>query len=197
MNELAIREQPAFLAPVLPVEQILQAYQAKKEIVERVLRSNVDYGTIPGSSKDALLKPGAEKFCNFYGLNPVFVDVEIVEDWTGQDHNGEPFFYYRQRCEVFKDGVLVGSADGSCNSWEKKYRYRKLERLCPACNEPAVIKGKAQYGGGWLCWKKKGGCGAKYQDGDAAIEAQETGYIPNPDVAEQVNTILKIMESHQ
>lgn len=35
---------------------------------------------------------------------------------------------------------------------------------CPECKESkAVIRGKAEYGGGWLCFKKKGGCGAKWQ----------------------------------
>lgn len=34
---------------------------------------------------------------------------------------------------------------------------------CPDCGETkAVIKGKAEYGGGYLCFKKKGGCGAKW-----------------------------------
>jgi hypothetical protein len=37
------------------------------------------------------------------------------------------------------------------------------ENVCPNCGETkAVIKGKAEYGGGWLCFLKKGGCGAKW-----------------------------------
>lgn len=40
-------------------------------------------------------------------------------------------------------------------------------RSCPQCGKSkAVIKGKAEYGGGWLCFKKKGGCGATWQDAD-------------------------------
>lgn len=36
---------------------------------------------------------------------------------------------------------------------------------CPECGKAsAVIKGKVEYGGGWLCFGKKGGCGAKWQD---------------------------------
>ena len=183
-----------FLAPVAAVEDVLAAYQLKKEIVERILRPGVDYGKIPGSDKDALLKPGAEKFANMYGLSPVFEDVMTVEDWTGADHKGEPFFYYRQKIKLYKGDMLMGTADGSCNSWEKKYRYRKQERTCPACGLATVIKGKQEYGGGWLCWRKNGGCGAKFSDGDAAIESQEVGTIANPDVAEQVNTILKMAQ---
>lgn len=36
---------------------------------------------------------------------------------------------------------------------------------CPSCHKLAVIKGKVEFGGGWLCWKGKDGCGAKYTDG--------------------------------
>jgi hypothetical protein len=34
--------------------------------------------------------------------------------------------------------------------------------VCPKCGAAAIIKGKAEYGGGWVCFKKKGGCGAKF-----------------------------------
>jgi hypothetical protein len=37
--------------------------------------------------------------------------------------------------------------------------------VCPVCGKDAVIKGKAEYGGGWLCFGKKGGCGAKWPEG--------------------------------
>lgn len=38
-------------------------------------------------------------------------------------------------------------------------------RACPECGESAIIKGKAEYGGGWVCWKKRGGCGATFPEG--------------------------------
>jgi hypothetical protein len=39
------------------------------------------------------------------------------------------------------------------------------EPSCPACGKKgAIIKGKAEYGGGYLCFAKKGGCGAKFKD---------------------------------
>ena len=34
---------------------------------------------------------------------------------------------------------------------------------CPSCGtSDAVIKGREDWGGGWLCFEKKGGCGAKW-----------------------------------
>lgn len=40
--------------------------------------------------------------------------------------------------------------------------------VCPECgNAGAIIKGRPEYGGGWLCFKKKGGCGAQFRDDDS------------------------------
>lgn len=44
---------------------------------------------------------------------------------------------------------------------------RKPNPDCPKCKvNHATIKGKEEFGGGWLCWKNKGGCGHKWQDSD-------------------------------
>ena len=43
---------------------------------------------------------------------------------------------------------------------------RQPMRICPECGEQAVIKGKAEYGGGFVCWKARGGCGTKFPDHD-------------------------------
>jgi hypothetical protein len=75
---------------------------------------------------------------------------------------------------------------------ESKYRWRKAALKCPACGKEAIIKGKAEYGGGWVCYGKNGGCGAKYRDGDAAVEKQKTGKVENPDIADTYNTVLKM-----
>ena len=186
-------ENNFYLAPAAEIDTILRAYQAKHDIIEKVLRADLDYGSIPGSTKPALLKPGAEKLANMFGLSPRFEDVVTVEDWTGAEHNGEPFFYYRQKCLLYRADRLMGSADGSCNSWEKKYRYREGQRLCPECGQPAVFKSKPPKHG-YYCWSKKGGCGAQFAENDKRITEQETGKIPNPDIAEQVNTILKMAQ---
>lgn len=195
MNAIVPTEQSYYLAPAAQLNTVLAAYQAKKEFIEKVLRRDVDYGVIEGvTTKPALLKPGAEKLSSFFGLAPVFDDVETIEDWTGEAHGGEPFFYYRQRCTLRLGNRVIGSADGSCNSWEKKYRYRQQSRTCPTCKKETIIKGKAEYGGGWICFLKKGGCGAKFKDGDAVIEEQQVGQVKNIDIAEQVNTVLKMAQ---
>lgn len=188
-------QQGLHLMPLLSLEQAITRRQALVEFIARVMVKGVDYGPgFPGADKDTLLKPGAERLNSYFGLTPTFHAVEAVEDWTGQDHGGEPFFYFWYKCKLWRGDYLIAEGDGSCNTWESKYRYRKAERVCPACGQAAIIKGKAEYGGGWLCWAKKGGCGAKYRTGDPAIEGQEVGRVLNPDPADQVNTCKKISQ---
>ena len=194
MTEQNLIVKQDFLAPAIGVKDALQAYQDKKEFIEGVLREGVDFGVVPGSTKPALLKPGAEKMSSFFGLRPSFSDITVIEDWTGEQHGGEQFFYYRQKCSLYRAGEIIGTADGSCNSWEKKYRYRQSDRMCPICGKTAIIKGKIEYGGGWICFGKKGGCGEKFTDQDERITKQETGQVKNLDIAEQVNTILKMAQ---
>jgi hypothetical protein len=202
MDEIVRSNSANFLAPAVDVSRALIAYQAKKDFIKAVLVEGVDFGTIPGAGdKPALKKPGAEKLSNFFGLSPVFEDVSTTEDWTGENHSGEPFFYYRQRCKLYSGERMVGSADGSCNSWEKKYRYRGGERLCPQCAKPAIKKSKFKprntalgNAPGWYCFDKAGGCGAEFAANDPAIVDQVIGQVKNVDVAEQVNTILKMAQ---
>jgi hypothetical protein len=180
--------------PAMSIESAVERYNAVTEFVSRVLRKDVDYGVIPGTDKRTLLKPGAEKLTTFFGLSTRFQLLERIEDWTGEEHGGEPFFYYLYRCQLMRGDVLIAEGDASCNSRETKYRWREAQRVCPACGQSAIIKGREEYGGGWVCFKKRGGCGAKFADGDATIESQQTGRVFNPDIADQVNTIQKMSQ---
>ena len=190
MNENALLIQPVSM-PSLTLEQAVQRYTALTQFYSQILRDGTDYGTIPGTTKPTLLKPGAEKLTMFFGLRPTFELVQAIEDWSGREHDGEPFFYYWFRCRLTKNNEVVAEADGSCNSHESKYRYRKAERKCPACELENIRKSKDS---GWYCWKKTGGCGATYRDGDAAIEKQEVGRVLNQDIADQVNTLQKVAQ---
>lgn len=183
-----------FLSPVATIQQAIQRYALMQEFISKVLRNGVDYGAVPGTDKPTLKKPGAEKACSLFGLAPAFEVVESVMDWIGEQHGGEPFFNLKYRCKLYAGGQLVAEGLGSCNSWEKKYRYRSSERNCPKCGKTTIIKGRAEYGGGWVCHAKRGGCGAKFGEKDPAIVNQQTGQIKNPDPADIVNTIDKMAQ---
>jgi hypothetical protein len=50
-------------------------------------------------------------------------------------------------------------------------------KTCPKCGKAAVIKGKPEFGGGYVCWKREGGCGSKFPDG-AFDQQPVTGDVP-------------------
>ena len=186
---------------VVSMEQAVDAITQRREFMAKVLSQVQDaLFTLPGQTKPALGKPGAESLLSAFGLRSALEDEEPPElDFTGERHGGEPFFRYRRRCRVYwypapESRICVAQASGSCNSWETKYRYRNADRVCPSCGKAAIIKGNAQFGGGWLCWKKKDGCGAKFGDADPAIVGQEAGKVANPEPAELENTILKMAD---
>ena len=195
MSEISVPYTTSALAlmPAMDTAQAKARYSALVEYVHSLLEDGRDYGVIPGTgSKPVLLKPGAEKLATFFGLTKRFVLVKAVEDYTGKDHGGEPFFSYWFTGQLWRGDLLIAEADGACNSWESRYRWRESKRLCPACGAPAIIKGRAEYGGGWLCHRKQGGCGAKFADEDQAILSQPIGRVANPDAADIANTCLKI-----
>jgi hypothetical protein len=89
-----------------------------------------------------------------------------------------------------REVVAVGM--GSCSTMESKYRFRNASRVCPKCGSDAIIKGKSEYGGGFICFAKKGGCGAKFAQNDQEIIGQSVGRALNPDIYDQRNTVLKM-----
>ncbi len=184
-------EQARFM-PVMSIGVAINRRNTIVEAVQKLMQDGQDYGTIPGTQKPTLLNPGADKLNNLFGLVPRFFINEKEEDWTGERHGGEPMFAYTVTCQLHRGDYLMGEGSGSCNSWESKYRYRKSERTCPSCGQASIIKGKSEYGGGFLCFAKKGGCGAKFKDNDPAITEQVVGKVTNPEIFDQVNTILKM-----
>ena len=185
MNDV-IEYQPVNTLPMKATEVRAQV-QLVQEIMREVMKEGEHYGVIPGTgTKPSLLKAGAEKLCMTFHLGP---DYEIVDKERDGDH-----LTITSKCILthIPSGRRVGSALGSSSTKESKYAYRKGARKCPQCDSEAIIKGKAEYGGGWLCFAKKGGCGAKFEDGDPSIESQETGKIDNEDKADQYNTVLKM-----
>lgn len=171
--------------PELSVEQVLAQVQKIQRIMQAAMVDGEHYGVIPGTKKPTLLKPGAEKLCLTFRLDPQYDSAE---------HYDGKHLTVVSRCTLWHivSGLRYGSGMGSCSTKESKYAYRQEGRTCPTCGKPAIIKGKAEYGGGWLCFKKQDGCGAKFADGDAKIESQQTGRIPNEDLPDQYNTVLKM-----
>ncbi len=190
----ALEIERARFQPVMSMDLAIDRRKVVQRAIRELMEDGQDYGTVPGINKPTLLQPGAQKLDNLFGLVPRYSIESMEEDWTGERHAGEPFFRYMVRCQNMRGEFVMGEGIGECNSWESKYRFRAAERKCPSCGVGAIIAGKKEYGGGFVCFKKKGGCGAKFSETDQSIVGQETGRKPNPEIFDQVNTILKMAE---
>jgi hypothetical protein len=147
-----------------------------------------DFGIIPGTKKPTLFKSGAEKLCEIYGMAPDPVILDKVENYE----SGLFDYLIKVNLTSRRDGSFLGSGVGSCSTYESKYRYRIEGRKCPTCGVDTIRKGAEQYGGGWYCNTKAGGCGSKFLEADKRITDQKTGKITNPDLAYSKNTVLKM-----
>lgn len=163
------------------IDELLNKVALVQEVMSRVMKDGEHYGKIPGcGDKPALLKAGAEKLGMTFRIRPQF---QIDERDLGRGHRE-----YSIKC-ILSDGT---EGVGSCSTMESKYRYRGGERKCPECGKATIIKGKAEYGGGWLCFAKKGGCGAKFAENDLSITEQQVGKVEHDNPADFYNTCLKM-----
>ena len=178
--------EPREIQHQLSVQEVKGQVQLIQHVMQAVMQEGHHYGVIPGTDKPTLLKPGAEKLTVTFRLAPKLL-VEMRDLSNGHRE-------YQVTCTLMHipTGASYGEGVGSCSTLEAKYRWRKAARECPSCGSDAIIKGRAEYGGGWLCFAKKGGCGAKFADDDPAITDQPTGRIENEDIADVYNTVLKM-----
>ncbi|MFZ5586114.1 MAG: hypothetical protein ACOZHQ_09315 [Thermodesulfobacteriota bacterium] len=194
-GEVATREEVNAQAPVayqgtmpaLAIEQVVGQVSLVQKVMRSVMKDGEHFGVIPGTgNKPSLLKSGAEKLAHTFMLAPRYT---IQRHELVRDHRE-----YEVVCEIISvaTGHFLGSGVGTASTMETKYRFRRAEIVCPKCGKAAIIKGKKEYGGGWVCFNKKGGCGAKFKDGDQAITSQQTGRIEHDNPADFYNTVKKM-----
>lgn len=93
-----------------------------REFVTSQLRQEVDFGTIPGTPKPTLFKPGAEKLSQLFGLGvKVMLSDRIIE----REGNFAMFTYRAEVYPLRSPDLIIATSEGSCNSQEKKYANRR------------------------------------------------------------------------
>jgi hypothetical protein len=189
-HELAVSSQEQAIAAAhgeMTIKAVVDRKRKIVEVMQSVMREGEHFGRIPGcGDKPTLLKAGAEILAMTFGLAPTF-RIERTDLPSGHRE-------YQVLCTLthIASGKVVSEGVGCATTMESKHRWRGGARVCPECGQSTIIRGKAEYGGGWLCFARRGGCGSKWRDGDKAIEGQPTEKIENPDPADQYNTVLKM-----
>jgi hypothetical protein len=126
-NEV-IELKPQHAGSSLPVtREDVQALQNQrqllKDFVQSQLTQDVDYGIVPGTQKNTLYKPGAEKLARLFGLG---IRVKLIDKELDRKDNFAIFTYQAEAYLLNRDNVVIAQCEGSCNSQEKKYRERNI-----------------------------------------------------------------------
>jgi hypothetical protein len=128
----------------ISTERLLEQVGLIQRVMKNVMSENEHYGIIPGTGKKcpdcrgqsatcpkckgsgiigkpSLLKPGAEKLCFTFRMDPEF-DVEILPI----QHKVPGHREYRIKCTLFSinSGQRLGSGVGSASTMESKWRFR-------------------------------------------------------------------------
>ena len=149
------------------LKQGMDAIRRFQNLVHANMIADHDFGTIPGTQKPTLLKPGAEKIIKLFtpALIPEY-EISATEDWE------RPFFNFQVTCRLSLFGsdpkVYVDMGVGSCNSLESKYRWRWVWPNDLTEDEKKGLVHRTVKGGG-----------RQYR-------------LPTDDIYSQVNTLLKM-----
>lgn len=107
---------------VMTTAGVLKQVGIIQEIMESVMHLDEHYGTIPGTKKPSLYKPGAEKLSLVFRLRP---EYQIRRSDMPNGHRE-----YEVTCTLYHipTGQSVGQGVGSATTMEGKYRYRGGEK---------------------------------------------------------------------
>jgi hypothetical protein len=109
MNETALTH--------FTLKEVANRSQLIAHLLHEEMKKDVHFGTIPGTGKPTLYKPGAEKILSMFQIG-VF---PIIHDLSGPDE-------IRYRVEAIArdaSGRDLGSAFGEASSSEEKYKWRR------------------------------------------------------------------------
>ena len=219
-DEIVVHQGKNDLMPALSLQEANMRFTQMNQFVAGQMKKDVDFGKIPGTVKNTLYKPGAEKLTTFFGLTVKFIDEAIVEDFD------KPLFFYRRKCQLWRGDLLIAEASGSCNSMEDRYAWRwvkghevppeldrsKLATRVSSIGEWGVWIEKrqttGQYGKPEEYWKKfedaiKAGAVKKESKkqpwgsgaNDVYYTIEDVIYrIPNENIFTLVNTVLKMAD---
>lgn len=164
--------------------KLIQRAAVIREICDALMTEGIHYGKVPGTNRRSLLQPGAETLAVSFRLGDRY---ELTHEDLGGGHR-----IYQSKCSIYHQPTetLLAEAIGVCSTMEEKYRWVTKPATCPACGADAIIKSQQKYGGGYVCWKKKDGCGQRFPD-DAQLKAER---VERDNPADLYNTVAAMAQ---
>jgi hypothetical protein len=97
--------------------EIRQRVNLVQEVMQGIMKRDTHYGTIPGTPKPTLYKPGAEVLC---------VTFRVAQEYRIEDLSSASTARYRVTCvgRHQTTGIALGEGVGECSSGEEKYKWR-------------------------------------------------------------------------
>ena len=109
---------------VLSTTEVVGRVHRIQDVMRTLMKNGVHYGTIPGTPKPTLYKPGAELLLMTFRVAPTPAQIE---DLSTPD---EVRYRVTMRGTNQATGEVLGEMMGECSSNEEKYRWRR-----PVCDE--------------------------------------------------------------
>jgi len=131
------KEEPQTQRMGFSAEELIYQTQKILEIKGKAMIEDVHYGTIPSCKKPSLWKPGAEKLCNAFRLQPEFETTSRDDPnrnikWEKYNNKNKKiegmtqgYMEYDSRCTLIHiptGDVWAKNVSGSCNNFEARYR---------------------------------------------------------------------------
>ena len=125
---------PSVLPP-FTVQEIRKRVSMVQSVMREVMKENTHFGTIPGTPKPSLWKPGAEVLCLTFRLAPLLEsrvvhddpEIEWVYHQVKRDRISEGttigYFEVEASCTIqCIDGQVLSRCSARCSNRESKYR---------------------------------------------------------------------------
>ena len=123
----------------MKLEQMSQMIGYMETFIQKLLKPDVDFGTIPGTTKPTLYKAGGEKLCMAFGLSEEYEIVASERDpfkeWEytvsyydkkqkkqiTETKKTRGYYYFSARCNLIHKGtgIVWASQIGDCESTER------------------------------------------------------------------------------
>lgn len=99
------------------VAEVRERVNLVQQVMQAIMKKDTHYGTIPGTPKPTLYKPGAEQLCVTFRVAPKYRIEDLSTDLTAR---------FRVTCLGVHQttDIELGEGVGECSSGEEKYKWR-------------------------------------------------------------------------